>query len=514
MSETQGGIQYNAIRLTWSAPSCGGAAVDSYTVKYSTSGAINDGNWAGATTASSVDYADGGTPRAPTVTETCTVNGLSENISYYFAIQSTKSGTPSLTSNSPSATPLQSSLGVGDWWLWNFRYNSYGIGQSYKNHCYQLDFVDAINQSVNDRYWNGSNFTVTNTARIENNLDYQHANNANWALGRGRIVGAPTVTNAGNVMWDICAWVKGNDPTVYVRQDQMAEVFWNSLGMGYGMAPSNSYYTYNTSVNGSYAGQYRDTDGYPDNASEQTWRADIYNTAWAQIVGLTQQYWRFDFKVVASNASYDLTTISDPDGNSSDYASSAFAPNSSYFTWYRTNNQSQHSEPNCKNASALSRMWYSPQVHNLVRHIDYLAYKGWEDQVLLGYEARDFGRSTLSVTGWNGSSLSVSMKVTNNCSDVTQNYSVICCLLNLSAKTRVGTNDSPFYYGECVYPNMHTPNSSSWPQFNVIKYTGNLAPGANTTVSWTIPYATSPSYNWAIWCSGLTNVSNPGSPYP
>ena len=52
---------------------------------------INDGNWAGATTAGSVDYANGGTPRASGVTETCTVNGLTENQSYYFAIQGVKS---------------------------------------------------------------------------------------------------------------------------------------------------------------------------------------------------------------------------------------------------------------------------------------------------------------------------------------------------------------------------------------------------------------------------------------
>jgi hypothetical protein len=515
--ETQGGIQYDAVRLMWSAPNCSGSPVDSYTVAYCSS-AINDGNWASATTCSSVDYANGGTPRASGVTETCTVNGLTENTSYYFAIKSTKSGTNSLVSNSPSATALQSNLSAGDWWLWNIRANSGYDTINYKSYCYQIDYVDVADVSGGlSRYFNNTVMTVNNTSRIQCNVDHTYAA-ANWARARNRVVPAPVIFAATNVMWDIAMWVKNNDPTVFVRWQTLPEVFDNPLANG--MVPAISYYTYNDSYAGSPNGSYRSTDGYPYSLTEKTWRQNVYNDAWAMPGGVPQEqknYWSFDFKVAGYNTSYNVGALTtDPDGNASAYSSGMFAPGSTYDTWYLTNNKSMCSVPTGVTTN-ISQWWYSPEAHNAVRHIARTDYFGWEDQILMGYEARDFGRSDLFVTGWGGSWVNVSMKITNNMSDVTQNISALCCLVNQSAMTRSTAtypNNSIFKYGECVWPNISAPERTTWPQYDAIKFTGNLAPGANTTVFWNISKATSSSYQWSIWCSGLVNNSNGSSWYP
>ena len=97
-----GAVTTSTIALSWTAPGDDGAVgtATTYDVRYSTAGAINDGNWAAATPAP-------GEP-APSIagtTENFTVTGLSASQQYWFAIRtSDEVPNTALTSNSPTAT--------------------------------------------------------------------------------------------------------------------------------------------------------------------------------------------------------------------------------------------------------------------------------------------------------------------------------------------------------------------------------------------------------------------------
>ena len=108
-----------------------------------------------------------------------------------------------------------------------------------------------MNQNVS--YNNSVGFptgNVTNTARIEYNFDFNRSDNNLWGRGRARVIGAPAILYAGNVMWDTVGWVKSNDPTVWIRMDARPEVIGSgslSVLTGAGMAPNFGYYNYSAS---------------------------------------------------------------------------------------------------------------------------------------------------------------------------------------------------------------------------------------------------------------------------
>ncbi|MDH5731567.1 MAG: fibronectin type III domain-containing protein, partial [Gammaproteobacteria bacterium] len=92
----------NAIIITWSAPgdNPSDGAATSYDIRYSSGGAINDGNWAAATQATGEP-----TPQTYGTTETFTVTGLTPGTAYWFAMKATdEAANTSIISNSPTAT--------------------------------------------------------------------------------------------------------------------------------------------------------------------------------------------------------------------------------------------------------------------------------------------------------------------------------------------------------------------------------------------------------------------------
>ena len=157
-----------------------------------------------------------------------------------------------------------------------------------------------------------------------------------------------------------------------------------------------------------------------------------------------------------------------------------------------------------------STIWYSPAVHNYVRSLDLIRYFGREDSAIVYYEVRDFGKSNLQVTGWNTSSLTVSIDITN-IQDSTCNFNILCTLTNTSALCTGDADLHPYINGQLVYPNMSNINAvltwTSWGTTlqGAIQQTGDLEPGSTKTLTWTIAVPTSGTA-WQIWCAGLTNT--------
>jgi len=95
------GATTSTIDLDWTAPGddAGVGTATTYDIRYSTS-AINDGNWASATVVTGEP-----SPSVAGSSESMTVNGLSENTTYYFAIKTTdEESNESSISNIPSLT--------------------------------------------------------------------------------------------------------------------------------------------------------------------------------------------------------------------------------------------------------------------------------------------------------------------------------------------------------------------------------------------------------------------------
>ena len=510
--ETQNGIQYNAIRLTWSAPNYGGNAVDSYEVRYSTSGAITDGNWASATNATSVDYADGGTPRASGVTETCTVNSLTENTSYYFAIQSTKSGQTSNASNSPTAKAQQSRLDVGDWWLYKVYYID-NTGTAGNNTVYQINDVSAVNQTTTVNWTTGgpANMrTVTNSAVIEWNL----AQNGSPAHIRYRdaYTGNALVTHGYNMEFDQTQYVGAYDPSTPAREDPYVWIDPNPGFSAWSNSYTNQSYFYGTNWNQTAMNANYDAAkiGYPFPVGSNVITKHEYNYVYTGASISTVCNWLYNDNVSVSsfNSSYNISspvTCPNITGYSHDGGAGV----------YGVYNVSTVMLNGTANSYGPGPYWvqYSPQAHGFVRKYDGIAYYGHEDWLLQTYETADFGKSNLSVGNTSGN-VSVSITITNNKSDVAQRFNVVCMVMDMQPPMKNGGGITTYTNGVAVYPNVSTPGPT-WPFFPAIQQTSLLNPGASQTLTWsgttsvTAINGTS-GHQWRVWCSGMTyNFSNP-----
>ena len=79
----------SSLTLTWTAPGDDNntGTASSYDIRYRTGGAVNDGNWAAATTVTGEPN-----PQVAGTNQTFTVTGLSANTTYYFAIEDVRRG--------------------------------------------------------------------------------------------------------------------------------------------------------------------------------------------------------------------------------------------------------------------------------------------------------------------------------------------------------------------------------------------------------------------------------------
>ena len=485
MSEDLGGIQWNAIRLTWTAPT--GGPADSYEVRRSASAITNDTQWNASTNCSNIAYANGGTPRTPGQTETCTVKGLTENTSYFFAIKSTKGGCSSAVSTtSPSATAQQPKHEVGDWWMYKVYYNS---EDGTVNTIYQINNVRATGQPTTV-LWNNSTGarTVTNATIIDWNVPDE--------VGRSRYrkVAAPLVGSAMNMHIDNEEYVGAYDTTAAVRINPL---IWLDPNPGWGAFsdPITSQYYFH----GPDADYNANNIGYPYTLNE-TWTQHDYIYTDSGAIALRYQRWIYNWNwQIASSVTnnYNVsspTTCPDVQGFSHDGGAGLYTVYNNSYTF--TSGSGLPADP-----SGPVRWYYSPAAHSFVRKFDRAHYFGREDWVIQAYEIEDFGTSNL-VVGNKSGNVSVSIDITNT-TDEAKRFNVLCLIMDTNP-ANPGTHVA-YKNGETVYPNFKSPGTS-WPFFPAIQQTNLLQPGETQTVTWPTTYNCSGiGGNWTVWCSGNTS---------
>jgi hypothetical protein len=496
MSEADGGIEWNRIRLTWTAPNCSGAAVDSYEIRYSSS-PIGEGNWSSATLCTSVSYANGGTPRNSGQTETCTVKGLSEHTKYYFAIKSIEGAAYSGVSNSPYATPRQPKLKVGDWWLYMVDYDS---GDGITNSYYQINNVRAVGQSTTTYWTNDGNCpynprTVLNCSVIDWNMVNDCSN------VRFRRAWAPVVGDATNFHIDIEQYAGAYDASTDVRRNTQMKIDPNP-GWGAWDFPNTRSYFFHSNTDANYEAMYI---GYPYNLSESN---HMHSYVWTDSGAFISRRQHYRHEHINNASAFGTVNLSDSSESPNYQGYSRLGGYAIYDVYTITVDCINNSGgPPCGDDCYFN---YSPQAHGFVRYFDSNHYFGVEDWVIAAWEANYFNISDLTTTD-TGGNLDVSVNITNTL-DETMNFNVVCLLMDMnpavcsgtSSGTQCGNPDSKTWFnGRTMYPDVKTPDSGTWPFFNAIKQTGNLSPGQTTTVSWDNIYDCSGSGGqWKVWVSG------------
>jgi hypothetical protein len=507
MSEDLGGIEWDRIRLTWTAPS--NMWVDSYTVKYNTTGAITEDNWDSSTTATTAFASIKG----PGTTQNCTVKNLTELQDYYFAVKSTNSSFNSSVSNSPNATARQPDLDVGEWWLYKEYYDTNGEGNPQRSdQSYILYNVVAEDQTTYIEYDRGDDGTgdnVYNTTVVNSWTDERRVESDANAWGRTRVVYAPVVSNAQNVMHHWKFWVSNDDFTQASRVNNFPEAYATMGGLGDLDLPSFQYlYTGNHTAGQYYPWNLSSANGYPySNGEVFYWYRFIHANPNASESGTSShRHWYCDFTWNGTTwiASYDV-------GNASSHPEARGVGTygvyniTQYQTWVGAGEAFGPSLD-----TVPINWWYSPEVHNYARKVDWINYRGFEDSAIFAYENRDFARSNFSVTDTNGST-DCYITITNLL-DETCNFNILCMLIDKDATTPTWGNPYTWMVdGNISYPQLGAINANlSWTDgqnYNsstlqgAIRKTGDLAPGASANLSW-MDMATTDASGWYVWCAG------------
>jgi len=493
MSEDEGGIEWNRIRLTWTAPDCSGAAVDSYEIRYSSSSIDDETDWSSATEATNVSYANMGTPRNSGQTETCTVNGLSEHTKYYFAIKSTEGASSSDVSNSPYATPRQPELKEGDWWMYMVDYDS---GQGESNSYFQIQNVRAVDQTTTSSWTNSGNCpatprTVTHCAVVDHNMVQDCTNK------RLRRAWAPIIGSATNYHIDIEGYVGESDAFADVRRNTMMYI---GSTMGSVDYPHTKSFFFHADSDSNYDAA---NIGYPYNTSDSTGFMRRYVWTYSGAFLQPRSHYRHEFDTYVD--SFGTVNVSDS-AESPNYQGYSRLGGDGVYDVYTTRVDCVLADggPSCGPDVYYN---YSPQAHGVVRMYDGNNYIGYEDWVIAAWETHYFNVSDLTLGDTSGN-LDVSVNVTNTL-DETMNFNVVVLLMDMDPAECTGSGTAQCGYesskswwnGKVVYPLVASPGAN-WPFFNAIKQTGDLDPGESTTVSWTDIYSCG-SGQWKVWVSGV-----------
>jgi hypothetical protein len=151
-------------------------------------------------------------------------------------------------------------------------------------------------------------------------------------------------------------------------------------------------------------------------------------------------------------------------------------------------------------------------VHNYVRKLDQISLQGYEDSAIAYYENRDFQRSGFTVTH-TANIVNVSITITNTL-DETCNFNILCMVIDKDAVTPTNAKSYAAFGadGDIKFPNLDLINATlTWTDgsnFNsstllgAIKKTGDLAPGASATLTWTNCYSPTDASGWIVWCAG------------
>ena len=505
MPENQGGINYDSIRLTWTSPS--NVAVDSYQVRRSAS-VINDGNWDSATPCD-VRIAS---IKGPGATQTCTVTGLTEGTTYYFAVKSSAAGYSSGVSNSPSATARQPKLGTSDWWLYQIYYND--AADSITNTVYEIDNVRAVDQTAIVDYTDMSNkpaaftsYSYSPAAIIDQSVDESKTSCTTPA--RARVVdtfvtGTIVPATASNTMQSVLLYVKADDPTLWLHVMQLPRAF--GTGMGDGDMPTDQYYSYQDSAKPATTMHAPGVnDGYPFIVGESDWPQWMWRDVHSLYLmggGPTTNHdiemqMGYLWHVAGLNTGYDVADPNKPAATGTFNVTDIQVTN----TYIQSYSNAQVTGGVKTPSTNKIEMWYSPAVHNFVRKVDAINYHGYEDWGIVKYESKDFGTSNLSVTSQDGM-IYVGITITNTL-DYATDFNILCLVKNTHGITAACTqgNHDAYPDGKTVFPDVSSIDSIN----SAIRNTGTLAPGASRRVAWSGIYYTQGS-GWVVECGGL-NVS-------
>jgi hypothetical protein len=447
------------------------------------------------------------------VTQNCTVKDLTEGQKYWFSVKSFNNSCLSgISTASPNATACQPRHDVGDWWLWKEFYddaNAVGISDQ----SYLLANVVQVATSANILF-NRDDATpdsASPVARLNLWNDERRVTNDAQAWGRSRVVWAPIVTNAQNIMHHQKVYCTDDDYSQPIRVDALAEAYSGIAGNG--DHESNQYF-YVGSHTTPYVWNSSSTEGYPYfNGKAFSWYQYIHaEPSIAEGFTSAHRHWYYDKPVTTGAwiASYDVSTAS-PDSWARGIGTYGVWPLSVTNTW-----TGSYESPTPPVDGDTTSIWYSPDVHNYVRKLDQISLQGYEDSAIAYYENRDFQRSGWTVTH-TANIVNASITITNTL-DETCNFNILCMVIDKDAVTPTSSKSYAAFGadGDIKFPNLDSisatltwtngSNFGSSTLLGAIKKTGNLAPGASATLTWNNCYTTDGTSGWIVWCAGESNT--------
>ena len=495
----------NNIKLTWTAPGSNGysgSAVDSYDIRYSSSGPIKThADWLAATECTGVP-----SPSSPGTQQSFNQSFLDSNAAttYWFAIKSTEGvDTSPLSLTSPSAQPNHGPLRGTEWWLWQIYYNSEEATPE-ENTVYHIANVRAVNQTATVDYSPLDNpddcvfpgYTLCGSAVIDWSCD-QGGSEMSPTRERKAESGFSVGGNYSELMMDSEIYVDGDDATLWIDVNALPRVF-DTGGMGAGDTPADFLYSYqHTSTPPADSQPPGTNDGYPFVDGEDDWKQWMWGDASGDniLLGDQEQEKGYNWEVDGPIASYNVAAYCEAPAATGTFDVVVVNRTNTYFRTYDpTYGCVSTPDPD------ITQYWYSCSVKNYVRLLDKTTYLGREDWGIVKYETRNLSASVNEFSDA-GTGFDINVTITNN-EDTAGDFAVLALIMDMDAVT--ATNSSDYLNGETVYPNMSDISSIN----EAIEYTGNLASGASTYVTWSNVGDSSGTPTYKLWVTGATDTIN------
>jgi regulation of enolase protein 1 (concanavalin A-like superfamily) len=311
--------------------------------------------------------------------------------------------------------------------------------------------------------------------------------------------------NAHNEMHDTSVGCKHNDSTQWTDSEQLPRGFSTTLGMGDGIIPTDCIYSYQNYSTPAMAGDKPAwSDGYPYQVNETQWKQWFWSYSDGRYIagGNIMMEKGFKWNVPQFISDYDVAASCE----ATDVTTQTFDVYdvTRKNTFWRTYPASG-ATPNGANNSAdpdATHFYWNDSVKNYVRLLDLDTYAGREDWGIKAWESR---RVKVTINDFSdvGTGFDINVTVENNCQTCqTGNFSVLALIMDMDAVT---PEDNVLYInGKTVFPDV----SVGWSGINgistAIQYTGDLAPGESTTLTWSNVGSSGTAHTYKLWCNGGT----------
>jgi hypothetical protein len=447
----------------------------------------------------------------------------------------------------PTATPTATStctldlqggnLTGSEWWVWQIYYNSEMTGGgAEENTVYHIANVRAVNATAHVTYNEvGEDDTLEMTEatppeRGFTNYDVPGAAVIDWSMDdngsgedppRERLIQVGIVSEfAGGASgivgrsasfvpaynhyetMDAGLYVRGNDSTLCIDADRLFRGFSTVLDLDDGDIPIDALYSYQYCPGGSPFAVNNSAppgphDGYPFEVGEDDWCQWEWTFEDGRYISDDLQIERgFRWSVNRTIGSYNVAAVCEaPD------AAGVF--DVTEITRKNTYNRHYRGAGNYSPDPDYTRFYWNDSVKNFVRLLDLDTYCGREDWGIKAWESR---RVNVTVNDFSdsGTGFDINVTVENNCQTCAEgNFSVLALIMDMDALT---PEDSvPYINGKTIYPNV----SSGWSAIGeAIQYTGDLAYGESTTLTWSNVGSSDTSHTYKLWCNGGTATIN------